>query len=91
MARTLIFKARTGAPTEVFRIPEFRWWQLVTNAAPGQVLEVGLKQGNQIARLPDVLPGQPSPVNVAFDHQNTILVLSSPAGADFDVFLNLIL
>ena len=93
-SHTLVFQVFPGsAPVEVFRLPPFRWWQLCSGAQNGEPLQVSLQQGAVVAQLPDVLAGQPSPVNVGFDVENTKLLLSTTVGGNhtnFPVILNLI-
>lgn len=91
---TRVFRVVPGlAPVQVFRLPPFRWWQLVSGAQNAEPLLVALQQGANVVQLPDVIAGSATPVNVGFDRENTILLLSTTVGgnhSEFPVFLNLI-
>jgi hypothetical protein len=59
---------------------------VVSGATNGEPAVLQLRQNTVVCRLPDVIVGQPTPVNVAFDGDNTVLLLSCPNGAGFAPF-----
>jgi hypothetical protein len=93
MSKSLVFQVGPGQTVDVYRLPPFRWWQLVSGAQNGEPLQVTLKQGTVVVQLPDVNAGSPTPINVGFDQENTVLTLSTTQGGNhtiFPVILNLI-